>query len=371
MKRGVNLGNWLVLEKWMSPGLFHGVDAEDETQLCRLLDDTTKHERYRVHRDEFITERDFAYLAARGLDLVRIPVPYFVFGGHDPFVGCVDHLDRAFDWAERHGIQILLDLHTVPDSQNGYDNGGMCGVCKWHLDPAKVDLALDVLGELTTRYGERPSLWAIEVLNEPISPEMWELVDPPRRFPPADAQYAAGSEPVPTDVLREYYGRAYDRIRSVAPELTVVFHDGFRIREWIGVIREPEFTDVVVDTHLYLMDHALRTRELGELDDYLGYVRDEFAPMLREAAQHFAVMVGEWSLDSVTPKAHELPPDSRREYFRAMGTAQLEAWAPAVAWTYWSYKLTIDTPASDVWDFAKAVDLGLFPLDAIADGVES
>jgi hypothetical protein len=28
MIKGVNLGNWLVLEKWMSPGLFAGTEAE-------------------------------------------------------------------------------------------------------------------------------------------------------------------------------------------------------------------------------------------------------------------------------------------------------------------------------------------------------
>ena len=28
--KGVNLGNWLVLEKWMSPELFEGTEAEDE-----------------------------------------------------------------------------------------------------------------------------------------------------------------------------------------------------------------------------------------------------------------------------------------------------------------------------------------------------
>lgn len=31
--KGVNLGNWLVLEKWMSPGLFEGTTAEDEHNL--------------------------------------------------------------------------------------------------------------------------------------------------------------------------------------------------------------------------------------------------------------------------------------------------------------------------------------------------
>lgn len=31
--KGVNLGNWLVLEKWMSSELFKGVDADDEEGL--------------------------------------------------------------------------------------------------------------------------------------------------------------------------------------------------------------------------------------------------------------------------------------------------------------------------------------------------
>ena len=31
--KGVNLGNWLVLEKWMSPVVFAGTTAEDEYYL--------------------------------------------------------------------------------------------------------------------------------------------------------------------------------------------------------------------------------------------------------------------------------------------------------------------------------------------------
>ena len=30
---GTNLGNWLVLEKWMQPFIFKGTGAEDETCL--------------------------------------------------------------------------------------------------------------------------------------------------------------------------------------------------------------------------------------------------------------------------------------------------------------------------------------------------
>lgn len=34
---GVNLGNWLVLEKWMCPALFDSTTAEDEYYLAHQL----------------------------------------------------------------------------------------------------------------------------------------------------------------------------------------------------------------------------------------------------------------------------------------------------------------------------------------------
>ncbi len=33
--KGVNLENWLVLEKWMNPALFEGTTAEDEYIIFR------------------------------------------------------------------------------------------------------------------------------------------------------------------------------------------------------------------------------------------------------------------------------------------------------------------------------------------------
>ena len=66
--------------------------------------------RIRTHRSEYITERDFLTIKSWGLNAVRIPVPYFIFGDREPFIGCVDELDRAFNWAEAYGIKVLIDL---------------------------------------------------------------------------------------------------------------------------------------------------------------------------------------------------------------------------------------------------------------------
>lgn len=84
-----------------------------------------------MNRSEYITERDFVTIKRMGLESVRIPVPYFIFGDREPFIGCIEELDKAFNWAEKYGLTILIDLHTVPMSQNGFDNGGIGGVCKW------------------------------------------------------------------------------------------------------------------------------------------------------------------------------------------------------------------------------------------------
>ena len=101
---GVNLGNWLVLEKWMSPTLFYGTDAEDEYYLPRSLPQDVYESRIKIHRSEYITERDFATIKSFGLNAVRIPVPYFIFGDCKPFIGCIEELDKAFNWAEKYEL---------------------------------------------------------------------------------------------------------------------------------------------------------------------------------------------------------------------------------------------------------------------------
>lgn len=193
--KGVNLGNWLVLEKWMLPELFEGTGAEDEVWLNRKMNPAELKEKMKEHRDTFITEQDFAFIKEQGIWLLRIPVPYFIFGDRPPFNGCVEYLDKAFDWAEKYGLQILIDLHTVPGSQNGYDNGGLTGVCKWCKNPEEVEFALTVLERLAKRYGQRQGLYGIEVLNEPISFLVYATA--PSTGKAVDKEEAKGSGYVP------------------------------------------------------------------------------------------------------------------------------------------------------------------------------
>ena len=231
--KGVNLGNWLVLEKWMSPALFDGTTAEDEYYLPIQLSPEVYEARIKVHRSEYISERDFACIKRMGMNAVRIPVPYFVFGDRPPFIGCIGELDKAFAWAGKYGLKNLIDLHTAPLSQNGFDNGGISGVCKWSQTPDEVEFVLDVLEKLAERYGKQECLLGIEPINEPVTEPMWESMDVPKRYPPVDAELAAGSGPNTLEFLHQFYADAYDRIRRhMGEDKFVVFHDEFQMKIW-------------------------------------------------------------------------------------------------------------------------------------------
>ena len=382
--KGVNLGNWLVLEKWMSPALFKGTTAEDEYNLPRQLSREVYEARIQIHRSEYITERDFVSIKAMGMEAVRIPVPYFIFGDREPFIGCIRELDQAFNWAERYGLEILIDLHTAPLGQNGFDNGGICGVCRWSQEPEEVEFVLFVLERLAKRYGTRKGLWGIEVLNEPITENAWKLMDVPSRYPAADPELAKGSGPNSLEFLKEFYRRAYDRIRQYLPEEKyVVIHDGFELLAWKDFMREEKYVNVVLDTHQYLM-MAESAGCAQELEAYKAYIEEHFKKDIREMRQYFPVICGEWCLfnslacgcdtkggqsvlNGVEGSCEErVDAEEKKRIYRAVAEAQLDAWKEGSGYFYWSYKLLTDTVNDrgwigwDSWDLGRCVDFGWF-----------
>ena len=383
--KGVNLGNWLVLEKWMSPALFEGTTAEDEYYLPRQLSKEVYEARIKIHRAEYITERDFTRIKSMGMDAVRIPVPYFIFGDREPFIGCVEELDKAFCGAEKYGLQILIDLHTAPDSQNGFDNGGISGVCKWSQEPDEVEFELSVLERLAKRYGTRPGLWGIEILNEPILEDMWTTMDVANRYKPADPEKARGSRPNTMEFIRSFYLEAYDRIRKYMPdEKYVVIHDAFELKAWKEFMREDKYKNVVLDTHQYLMvAEALGCEQ--NVESYTAYIRGTLAKDIEEMQQYFPVICGEWCLfnslacgcdtkggQSVLNGVEGAPaevvsPEEKKRIYSALAKEQLDAWKKGSGYFYWSYKLLVDTVNDagwigwDSWDFGRCTDFGWFP----------
>ena len=344
---GVNLGGWLVLERWMKESLFAGVNGKDETCFCVQLGREEATRRLREHWDTWITEADFAWISDHGFNAVRIPVGHWIFGsasgypyhqryGADPHPyvdGGIERLDRAFDWAEKYGLMVLVDLHCAPGCQNGFDNGGLEDVCDWWKKPEYIDFAILTLERLAERYGKRKALWGIETLNEPN----WE---------------------VPDWVLDDFNWRAYQAIRKHCPPENgaVVIHDGFRdsrIKDVFGgKMPHPEFQNVVLDAHRYqcfgprpgqpdlrTFDHAANIRHAE------GHIADEMRT-LNETV--YWTICGEWSLAT----GGQRNDDERQEFF----DAQAKAFEDCQGFFFWSYKLENGDLA---WSLRHAVERGL------------
>lgn len=375
--KGVNLGGWLVLEKWMSPKVFDNMAADDEYYLAKDLPKAEYESRLKIHRAEFINESDFLRIASEGFNVVRIPVPYFIFGDCQPYLGCVEELDKAFEWAKAYGLEILIDLHTVPLSQNGFDNGGLSGVCRWAQEPKEVEFALSVLTRLSERYKNHPALWGVELINEPITQSMWEIMKPLERYEAREPEMAVGSQPVTLDFLYDFYVRAYKLLRPILPkEKVIVFHDGFELHQWKRFFKENKFENVMLDTHQYVM-FAEATGTEQTLESYTDYLQD-LGEQIKAVQEYVRVFVGEWSLfnsyavgvdtkGGINPTQEkfeskkQLSKEELQSFYLKLWKSSVEAWNQGEGYMYWTYKLDIDTINEpewygwDSWDMSRCL----------------
>jgi glucan 1,3-beta-glucosidase len=355
--RGVNLGGWLLLEKWMTPSLFEGLAAADETTWCAEMGPAAQ-ERLRNHWEHFISKPDFQWLAGVGINTVRIPLGHWIFGPPypyhpkygdtpHPFVeGGIDVLDRALDWAAEFGLKVILDLHAAPGCQNGLDNGGIRDVCEWHTREEYILHSVEVLGRLARRYRSASALFGIQVLNEP-------------------------HKDLPTDLLKKYNLRAYKAIRAHCPpdRVAVVFHDGFRShREYIGFMQPPQHENVIYDVHRY------QCFEPGDIEmDIHGHLQMTGNQWRREPEEiqrdlGLPAIVGEWSL-GFDPEHVALWPgpfnhalrrmdEVQQEIaYRAFAAAQLLAFERYHGWFFWSYR----TETTPEWSLRKCIERGWLP----------
>ena len=174
--------------------------------------------------------------------------------------------------------------------------------------------------------------------------------------------------------------------RFLPEEKYIVFHDGFELKLWKDFMQEDKYKNVVLDTHQYLMIAELEGCE-QKLEHYLDYVNHTLAEDIEEMAEYFPVICGEWCLFNSLAAGHDtrggqsvlngmegmseetISAERKKEIYRAVAKAQLNAWRKGNGYFYWNYKLLTDTVNEagwvgwDCWDFGRCVDLGWFPLE--------
>lgn len=108
------------------------------------------------HWDTFIVEDDFKFIAKHGLNAVRIPIGWWIASDPTPpfpYVGgSLKTLDKAFKWAEKYKLKVMLDLHGAPGSQNGWEHSGSRdSFQEWGQTDENIQQTVNVIGFLTSR----------------------------------------------------------------------------------------------------------------------------------------------------------------------------------------------------------------------------
>lgn len=122
---------------------------------------------------DFITRGDFEDMKLAGLNAIRLPIGYWAvdISNDEPYVaGQYPYLIQAVHWARELDIQVMIDLHGAPGSQNGQDNSGLVGPVLFPSNSSNADRSLRVLRNLTEEFSQDiygGTVTSIELLNEP------------------------------------------------------------------------------------------------------------------------------------------------------------------------------------------------------------
>ncbi|CAK9078922.1 3-beta-glucanase 1) (Exo-1 [Durusdinium trenchii] len=346
--RGVNLGGWLVLEKWMAPELFSvAPSADDELSLLTEGGNEARDAVTRF-RDTFITQQDLHWLRYEGgIDAVRLPVGFWCiddFAKGTPFLSTQRYVDAVFDWAEKYGLKILLELHGLVGSQNGEHHSGECRPLSW-LQPANRKRNLDVIRACAERWGSRESLLGFGLGNEVGEKEPTWL-----------DQLVAFLNLGYFDATRFYWASVADFYTEAAglvqkylhPDAILVLDTCWDMERWTMEALQNVPGKIWLDYHHY----QCMGSEPGNVREHCQAL--EFQELMTEKMQSLPVIIGEFSL-ALQPNAEGYGDGTswpKRFFQRQVGIAEKHA----AAWFFWNYKIARE--GWPHWSYRESVERG-------------
>lgn len=215
---GVSVGSWLVLERWLIEDWMvqeGGADAWDEWTFTENLGSKAASV-LQSHYNSWVTESDMDTLQNAGVNVIRIPIPFWAFiptVSPEPYVstGIMDQLNKMLAWCYNRGMYVMLDLHAMPGSQNGDQSSGRNTTdIEWfsQQNQDRSDTFLNNVLQWATSSNYSSIINGIEAVNEPrIVNDNWALNQ--TRF----------------QITQSYYERSYATCLKYGVPMS--FHNGF------------------------------------------------------------------------------------------------------------------------------------------------
>lgn len=105
---GVNIGNWLVIERWLDEDWFTSLcaDCEDEWNLSAHLGGNAV-PTLQKHYNDFLQESDIDTMKSLGMNMLRVTIGYWavIDTPGEPFVnaGQLNQLRKLMEWCHARG----------------------------------------------------------------------------------------------------------------------------------------------------------------------------------------------------------------------------------------------------------------------------
>lgn len=181
--------------------------------------------------DREITEGEFAVLQAWGVNLARYQIATWALGRggsgdptkYDPWVrACIDRLEReVLPRARKHGISIVVDLHTVPGQQRSNEFGEF--EHSMFYNECYYGRFLEIWRDIARRFKGCPGIYGYDLFNEP-----------------------AQMKRAPFDYWT-IQKTAAEEIRKIDPNVTIIFEPN----RGCGLLTYPDLCPLPLDNVIY------------------------------------------------------------------------------------------------------------------------
>ncbi len=243
--RGIGLGNWMLIESFMI-GLPQ-VDYVMRQTFEEVLGPEKAAAFWNAYMESYYTETDIARIRQMGFNHVRLPFSYRHFES-DTRPGRWREqgfrlIDRIIGWCRKHGLWVLLDLHSAPGCQAADWNAESAHGEVFFWDDADYQARVVALWrEIARRYRNEPTVLGYELVNEPDT-----------------------TSPAQVARMNAFYRQCIRAIRQVDKRHIIIVH-GDRHATDMGSLEEATLADpqVVAAFHFY---HQY-TPPLGEIEEF-------------------------------------------------------------------------------------------------------
>lgn len=372
--RGVNAGNLLTCEGWLSPFSI-GEDLDKNGNIIydndnlptypkmpmeEVLDafnanpkliDEQRSQLIDIYRENWFSESDFEFIKNDlNLNMIRLPFYWrnilvekdgvFTRKSEEEAFG---YIDSFVENCKKYDLYCILDLHGTPGGQNGYEHSGdMTQVNLWHnktYQDATADLWKFIAEHyMTTRKDLASTIACYDLMNEPV-----ESIE----------KQGTGTK---TKITYPVFDQIYDVIRETGDNHVISIEGMWNYNHF----EDPKkwgWENVLYQTHLYNWNH-----------DYLPYFLFDGYHEWQLITHDYDVpfYMGEFTFFE-EPKdwKNHLEMYERRGYSWSMWTYK----SSVTGW--WTSSWSIYTQKLELWDGKKKVNLGTDDFDTIKAGFEA